>query len=128
MRILAAAALYVALVFAAGFGFGALRVLFVEPRLGPTGAVLFEMPLILWVSYRMALWVPRRLGLGHGYLAMGAMAFGLLHATEMGLGIALRGLTPAAQIAAWATPAGALFLGATLVFALLPAWAHRSGG
>jgi len=49
-----AAFAYFSLVFAVAFLLGALRVLFVDPRLGPLQAVLLEVPLVLAVSWLVA--------------------------------------------------------------------------
>jgi hypothetical protein len=47
MRIAAAAMLYFAVVFGVGFLLGPIRVLWLEPKLGPTGASLCEAPFLL---------------------------------------------------------------------------------
>jgi hypothetical protein len=46
MRIAAAAFLYFLAVYAAGFLFGTVRVLLLEPRMGPFAAVLCEAPFL----------------------------------------------------------------------------------
>ena len=50
-RALRAGALYFTVVFAAGFGFGALRVSAIAPRFGETTAVLTEVPLMLAIAW-----------------------------------------------------------------------------
>lgn len=79
---------YFAVVFAAGFAIGVLRVLFVTPRLGETVAVLFELPVMLALSW----WVCRRLitrvGVSSALLArvvMGGVALVLLLVAEFGI-------------------------------------------
>ena len=47
MEILAAAALYFAIMFATGFVPGPVRVLFIEPWVGSTLAVMLEAPILL---------------------------------------------------------------------------------
>ena len=59
MRIVAAALLYFLSVYAAGFLFGTVRVLLVEPRLGPFAAVLCEAPFLLPVIIAAARWAPQ---------------------------------------------------------------------
>jgi hypothetical protein len=59
MRIAAAASLYFAIVFDAGFLLGAIRVCWLEPRVGPTVAVLCEAPFILTFTMAAAHWVLR---------------------------------------------------------------------
>ncbi len=51
MRAVLAGVLYFGLVFALGFILGTLRVLVLEPRLGSTGAVLLELPVMLAASW-----------------------------------------------------------------------------
>ena len=50
-RSLLAGAAYFAVVFATGFALGVVRVLVTAPRLGETGAVLLEVPIILAASW-----------------------------------------------------------------------------
>ena len=54
MVVLRFAALYVAIVFAFGFGLGAVRTLFVTPVTGELVAVLIELPVILVLSWIVA--------------------------------------------------------------------------
>jgi hypothetical protein len=81
---------YFAVVFAAGSVIGVLRVPFVTPRLGETGAVLFELPVMLALSW----WVCRRLTTSLGVssarsarVAMGGVALVLLLIAEFGIAI-----------------------------------------
>jgi hypothetical protein len=82
---LKAAALYVAIVFAAGFVLGTLRVLVVEPAFGPVIAVLLELPVLLVISWLVC---TRIIGWFNipattiDCLVMGALAFGLLMIIE----------------------------------------------
>lgn len=122
MPVLTAALAYWALVFAAGFALGTLRVLLLAPRLGETAAVAAELPVMLALSWYAAGAVPRRRPLPPGgpRLAMGALAFTLLLGAEAALGILAFGQAPAAWAAALATPPGALGLGGQALFALIP--------
>lgn len=61
MRVLIRGSLYFALVFAVGFALGAVRVLWLVPRLGERAAELLEAPFMLAASFFFARWVVRRL-------------------------------------------------------------------
>ena len=61
MKTVAAAFLYSVTVFAAGFVFGAIRVLWLEPKIGPLAAVLCELPFLLVAMALAARWVPKGL-------------------------------------------------------------------
>lgn len=117
-----AAALYVAMVFAAGFILGSLRVLVIAPTLGPVIAVLLELPIILLVSWlvctRIIDWcnVPETIT---DRLIMGALAFALLMAVETLLGLAI-GRPVSEQWAAYGTLAGQLGLAGQIGFAMVP--------
>ena len=63
MRVLKSAATYFALVFGAGFVFGAVRVTWLVPRLGERAAELAEMPLMFVVIVFAARFVVRRFAL-----------------------------------------------------------------
>ncbi|HSF62739.1 MAG TPA: hypothetical protein VLA78_00005 [Paracoccaceae bacterium] len=125
MPLLTAALAYFALVFAAGFALGTARVLLLAPRLGETGAVALELPVMIALSWLSASWVLRRRPLPPGAprLAMGAVAFALLMGAEAALAVLAFGQTPAAWAAALATPPGALGLAGQILFALIP-WLH----
>jgi len=125
-----AALAYFALVFAAGFALGALRVLALAPRLGELVAVLLELPLMLAVSWAACGWALRRFAVSRAWparLAMGALAFVLLMAAELALAVAAFGQAPAAWLAALSTPAGAAGLLGQLAFALTPLVRHKRG-
>src|SRR5579871_1387216 len=91
-RVIAAAASYFAIVYAVGFVLGAIRVLWVAPRLGATWAVLAET----------ARRLPRRFGLRGrppALVAMGLLALLLQQSADLALGLALRGGTVADALA-----------------------------
>jgi hypothetical protein len=124
MRIVIAAVAYFAIVFAVGMALGPIRVLWLEPRLGPTLAVLCEAPLLLAAMLIAARWVPRKTGLGNRLaplVLMGIGALALQQAADLALGAWLRGLTPAEQFASFVTPPGAVYLVLLVIFAALPA-------
>ena len=56
MQILKAGALYFSLVFGVGFVLGAVRTLWIVPRLGTRKAELMEMPIMLFVIILAARW------------------------------------------------------------------------
>ena len=87
MHTIKAALAYWGAIFALGFVLGTLRVLWIAPQMGETRAVLFELPLMLAASWFAARWLVRRFGIGSAgqALAMGALAFVLLMASEAGL-------------------------------------------
>jgi len=122
-RILLAAAAYWAAVFLAGFVLGTLRVLFVAPRLGETPAVLVEMPLMLAASWVVARCIVSRAGATArpDAIAIGALAFALLLASELVLAAILFGRTPGQWLAALFVMPGLLGLAGQLVFAAMPA-------
>lgn len=122
-RILWAASAYFALVFAAGFALGTLRVLVLAPALGPLAAVALELPVMLAISWVVARWSVLRHGVparAAPRLVMGALAFALLIAAEAALGIWGFGQTARGFVAAFSTPEGALGLAGQAAFGLMP--------
>jgi hypothetical protein len=89
-----AAGAYFAVVFAAGFIAGSIRVLIVAPRLGRLGAVIIELPAMLAISWLICGWavwrfgVPARLG---ARAVMGAIAFALLMLAELSVSVVVFG-------------------------------------
>ena len=123
MQIAAAAALYFAIVFSAGFLLGAIRVLWLEPRVGPYVAVLCEAPCILTVIVTAASWVPRVMKLQRRLAALSLMGIGALilqQLADLVVGIALRGNRPADQIDQFTRPEGKIYLLLLLAFAIMP--------
>lgn len=118
-----AGAAYFLIVFLIGFGLGTFRVLYVAARLGETGAVLLETPLMLAASWAACGWCLRRFDVrpSAGCLAlMGGVGFTLLMASEFGLAVMLFGRAPAGFVAAYRTAAGAIGLAAQVAFGLMP--------
>jgi hypothetical protein len=122
-RVIAAAAAYFGLVFAAGFALGTIRVLVTAPALGEIVALLLELPIMLVVSWLACSFCLRRFGL-RGLVgsaqAMGMIAFAMLIVAEVVLGLTLFGRSLAQQFATYGTPAGLLGLGGQVAFGLMP--------
>jgi hypothetical protein len=114
---------YFLVVFAVGFLLGTARVLAIVPRLGETTAVLLELPLMRgasWIASRRLVdrfEVPATI---RARAAMGAFAFALLMAAELGVSILAFGRTAAEHATSYASARGALGLAAQIGFALLP--------
>jgi hypothetical protein len=96
MQILKAAVFYFALMFGAGFVLGAIRTLWVIPRVGTRLAELIEAPIMLVVAIVAARWVLRHLAIPFApsaRLRMRGIALGLLLAAGFGFVLWIRGLT-----------------------------------
>jgi hypothetical protein len=96
MQTLKAAVLYFVLVFGAGFVLGAIRTLWMVPRLGVRMAELMEAPIMLGISIVAAGWVVRKVGLSPRWrtrLAMGCIALSLMLLVEFSFVMWIRGLT-----------------------------------
>lgn len=123
-RLFAAAALYFLIVFGAGLLMGPIRVLWLEPVLGPFFSVLCETPFLILAMWIAAGVAPRatRLqgGVGVG-LALGLLALVFQLTADVAVGFGLRGLVLQDQLAYFATPAGWLYVASLALFALMPA-------
>jgi hypothetical protein len=121
MQITRAALAYWGAIFAAGFVLGTMRVLWLVPSLGGTWAMLAELPVMLTASWIAARWLVRRFAIASAgqALAMGAMAFALLMASEAGLAVVI-GEGVAAWLAGMASTAGAIGLAGQVVFGVMP--------
>jgi len=115
--------LYAIIVFACGFALGAIRVLYVAPKIGALAAVVIEAPIMLALSWRICRVAVRRFQVGPAILAravMGVVAFFTLMACEFGLGVFFFHKTLGAIFYDYATAPGAVGLAAQFVFALIP--------
>jgi hypothetical protein len=127
-RALLAGLAYFGLVFVAGFALGTLRALVLTPALGHVGAVVLELPVIIAISAIAARWLVRRLAVPPAIgprAAMGALAFALLMAAELGLSVLLFGRTPAEHWATYERLGSQLGLIGQVVYGLLPVYVAR---
>lgn len=119
----AAAVLYFAIVFAVGFALGPVRVLWLEPAVGATLAVLIEAPILVAAMAVAARRVARKLAVSTRVLpmlAMGGAALLLVLAADFTVGRWLRGLTLLEQAGYLVTPAGLVYVATLVLFALMP--------
>ncbi len=124
MRSIAAASfVYFALVFAVGFVFGVVRVVWLLPALGERHAELIELPLMLIVSFVAAGFAVKRYRIAtlRSALLVGALALIWLLAAEFAFVLGLRGLTIEQYVAARDPVAGLAYAAALVVFGVLPA-------
>lgn len=114
---------YFALVFAAGFLLGTLRVLLVAPMAGELVAVLVELPFMLAISWLVCRWLIQRFAVppetGPRF-AMGSIAFVLLVAAEACLALTLFGQSFAAFLTGFDHLPGQVGLAGQIAFALMP--------
>jgi len=123
MRIAAAAMLYFAVVFGVGFLLGPIRVLWLEPKLGPIIAALCEAPFLLIAMAVAARWVPHFVRLRQGWAPLALMGGGALvlqQLADFAVGIGLRGLSPSEQLAHFSTAPGLIYAGLLVAFAAMP--------
>jgi hypothetical protein len=123
MRIAAAAALYFAIVFGVGFLLGPIRVLWLEPRVGPLLAVLCEAPFLLAAMAVGARWAPRVAELQRNVTSMALTGVGALvlqQIADFAIGTGLRGISPSEQLAQLATGPGMVYAALLVTFAAMP--------
>lgn len=119
---------YFAILFATGFLVGTVRVLLIEPQLGPVASVLIELPLMLALSWFVARRLIARFDPSASVkdrIVMGSSAVLLLVCAEMLLGALAFGMSATEQLARYATPRGVLTLVGQVGFALIPVLAGR---
>ena len=122
-RIASRALLYFAVVFVAGFLLGALRTVFVVPRIGDRFAELAESPLMLLVVYLVARRLVRRESKLAGqaeWFAVGCLALGLMLLSEFTVVLWIRGLSLSTYFANRDPVSGAVYLASLVVFAVCP--------
>jgi len=126
-----AAAIYFAIVFGVGLVLGPIRVLWLEPMLGRTIAVLCETPFLVGAMIVAARLAPRWIKVAGGwlsYLALGLIALALQQIADLAVGFGLRGMTLGDQLAYFSTPPGYIYIATLIVFALAPLLIYMRGG
>ncbi len=126
-----AGVVYFALVFAAGFALGAVRVPLIAPRIGERAAELIETPFMLAVIVLSARWIVRRFSLAPApavRLGAGLLALALMLAAEFGFVLRLRGMTIAEYVAGRDPLAGTVYYASLAVLSVMPLMVRRSPG
>jgi pimeloyl-ACP methyl ester carboxylesterase len=121
--ILKAGGLYFLAAFGAGFVLGAVRVLWVAPRVGARIAELIEMPLMLAIIIAAAIWIVRRLAVPARTairLGMGGLALALMLVAEFAVMPLLRGPSMAEYAEVPDPLTGSLYYASLALFAVLP--------
>ena len=128
-RALITATVYFLTLFSLGFVLGTIRTLFVAPHIGVLAATAAEVPVMLVAALFASRWAVRRwhvLDATRVRIAMAVWFLALLVVFEALLGLTLFGRPLAEQVAAFATPAGALGLAAQVIAASMPLWVARA--
>jgi hypothetical protein len=128
MRTAAAALLYFAIVFGTGFVLGPIRVLWLEPQVGPVLASICEAPFLIAAMVLSARWVPGAVGLNRNLASLSLMGAGALALQQMAdiiVGLTLRGMPLSEQYAQFATPQGLVYAALLIAFALMPVVVSR---
>ena len=122
-KVLQSTLCYFGIVFAAGFVLGTIRVLMLEPAVGPQTAELLELPVMVTISYISAGFVVDRFGIPDlkTALAVGAAAFTLLVILEFTVVLGIRGVTLQEALAARASVAGVAYALSLILYGLFPA-------
>jgi hypothetical protein len=129
MQALKAGAAYFALVFAAGFALGFVRVLWVVPQIGVMWAELMETPLMLVAIVLAARWTVPRFRMPAAALprlGMGLIALALLVFAELAVVLWLRGLSIAEYVATREPVSGTVYLVMLGIFAAMPLLVARA--
>jgi hypothetical protein len=109
-----------AIIFSLGFALGAVRTLWLAPRIGAASAVMVEQLPMLTASWFAARRIVHARALSRGECAvMGALSFALLMALECCLAIVLGG-SARGWLTSLATLAGVLGLAGQAVFGAMP--------
>jgi hypothetical protein len=130
MRIALAALFYFAIVFAVGLLLGPIRVLWLEPQVGPVIAAVCEAPFLLAAMVAAASRVPSMVGLPQhrvSLLMMGMGALLLQQVAEFAVGIGLRGIGPSELLAQFTTPQGLIYAALLAAFVAMPLLLSRAG-
>lgn len=126
---LRAGAAYFAIIFALGFVLGTIRVLLLTPAVGPTVAVLLELPVVLFASWQVCASLMRRYEVPNSTTAraaMGAFAFALLMLIEFTLATLVFRQSADAYLQGFREMHAVLGLLGQIGFALMP-WLQQDG-
>jgi hypothetical protein len=121
---------YFLMTFAVAFLLGVVRVTFVVPLVGELYAVLIEVPLMFFVSWKVSAWVMLRWFSGRSakdYWVVGSFAFLFLMVTEYCLAVFAFGRTSGEFFLSFQTEAGLVGLLGQVGFAAVP-WVQRKIG
>ena len=128
MKILGAALLYFAIVFGTGFLVGPLRVLYAEPRVGTTAAVLLEVPILLVAMIVGATIAVRWLDAKpstRALVTVGTVSLVFQHVADVAVGVLLRGMSVEDHLAQFATTPRMIYGALLVAFALMPLLMRR---
>jgi hypothetical protein len=128
MKIIAAALLYFAIVFTVGLMFGPIRVFWLEPKIGEVLAAICETPFLVVAMIFASRWIPSVVGVRRDLVSLGLMglcALAIQQAADLAVGVYLRGITPAEQIAHFATGPGLIYAGLLVAFTAMPILLNR---
>ena len=122
-RLLKAAVLYFAVVFAFAFALGAVRVLWVVPCFGVRTAELLELPIIALASAVAARWIARRTPrpTRRRLLAVGSIALALVLAAEISTIVFVRRITVSEFVASHDPSSGVVFIIVLGLYGVMPA-------
>jgi hypothetical protein len=127
MTLIRAGAFYFGLTFVAGCVLGPIRVLVLEPRIGPFLAALAEAPFLIAAMAATARWTQRqcRLSSEADAVGMGLIGLALLLTVEIVSTLLLRGVSLGAYVGYLMTPPGLIALLLFVIFAVMPATIRR---
>lgn len=128
-QVLPGALIYLAVVFSTGALLGPLRVVWLEPRLGPALAILCEAPFLLLAMAAGASWVAKRFSLRgqpRSLAAIGIIALVMQQCADLAVGVLLRTSTIGEQFAGFFTPRGLVYAALLIAFAAMPVLIDRT--
>ena len=120
--------LYFAVVFATGFILGAIRVLWLVPRIGMRSAELLEIPLMIAVTWLAARWIVRRYRVPpvvSTRLAIGLVGLAFLLVAEFGIAARLQGQSIEDAVRSRDPISGTAYFVSLGLFAVMPAVISR---
>lgn len=127
-QLVAPALAYFAIVFSAGFLLGAIRGLWLVPKLGVRYAELAEMPIMLLAVFFAARWVTQYFAVPpatSARLVVGVSALVCLLIVELTVVLWLQGIPIAESFANRDPISGAAYLVSLILFALMPLLVKR---